>query len=87
MTYFLILFLPIEENIAQITCYQEWKQYLEKEFFTVAVFMELSEAFNCIPHDLLIVKLNGYSFDRKSLKFFCSFLKWRKQIEQMHQFK
>ena len=85
MTHFLILFLPIEENISHVI--EEWKEYLEKEFFTVAVFMDLSKAFDCIPHDLLIVKLNGYSFDRKSFKFFCSFLKWRKQIEQIHQFK
>ena len=32
-----------------------------------------------MPHDILIAKLNAHGFDRKSLVFFYSYLKWRKQ--------
>ena len=41
--------------------------------------MDLSKAFGCIPHDLLIVKLHTYGFSENSLTFFYSYLKRRQQ--------
>ena len=41
--------------------------------------MDLSQAFDCIPTDLLIVKLHACGFDTKSLKFICSYTKGRNQ--------
>ena len=58
---------------------EEWKEKLDKGFFAGTVLMDLSKAFDCISHDLLIAKLNAYGFDRKSLVFFYSYLKRRKQ--------
>ena len=57
---------------------EEWKEKLDKGFFAGAILMDLSKALDCIPHDLLIAKLNAHSVDRKSLVFF-SYLKRRKQ--------
>ena len=54
-----------------------------KGFFAGAVLMEFSKAFECMPHDLLIAKLNAYGFDRKCLAFFYSYLKRRKQRVNM----
>ena len=51
---------------------EEWKQNIDKGFFAGAVLMDLSKKFDCIPHDLLIVKLSAHGFDRKSLVFFYS---------------
>ena len=41
--------------------------------------MDLSKAFDYIPHELLIAKMHGYGFDLNSLPFFCSYLKNRRQ--------
>ena len=44
-----------------------------------AVLTDLSKAFDCIKHELLIAKLNAYGFDSPSLKFIFAYLNFRKQ--------
>ena len=46
------------------------KQSLDNRKFIVAVFMDLSKAFDCIPHDLLITKMHAYGFSVDSLGTF-----------------
>ena len=44
-----------------------------------AVLTDLSKAFDCIPHGLLIAKLNAFGFDKKSLSFISAYLYNREQ--------
>ena len=58
---------------------EEWKKHLDDKKFVGAVLMDLSKAFDCIPHDLLIAKMEVYGFDFDTLVFFYLYLKRRKQ--------
>ena len=51
----------------------------DKKGIFAAVLTDLSKAFDCIPHNLLIAKLSAYGFDTKSLMFISAYLKSRKQ--------
>ena len=58
---------------------ENWKQSLDNQKFVGAVFMDLSKAFDYIPHNLLISKMHTYGFSIDSIKIFFSYLKGRKQ--------
>ena len=50
------------------------------EFLEYAVLLtDLSKAFDCLPHDLIIAKLHAYGFDKASLRLMHSYLTDRYQ--------
>ena len=46
-----------------------WKKALDEQKVAGAVLTDLSKAFDCLPHDLLIAKLHAYSFENSALIF------------------
>ena len=47
--------------------------------------MDLSKIFDCLPHDLLLLKLNAYGLSKSSLDLRCIYLLNRKQCVKLNQ--
>ena len=62
-----------------ISLIEKWKKSVDKRGVFRALFTDLSKAFDCLPHELLITKLDAYGFDKISLKLLHNYLTNRKQ--------
>ena len=56
---------------------ESWRKALDKGYVAGALLTDLSKAFDCINHDLLIAKLDAYGFDKAALKYIYSYLTGR----------
>ena len=56
-----------------------WRKALDEKKVVGAVLTDLSKAFDCLPHDLLIAKLHAYGFEKSVLTFIHSYLTDRTQ--------
>ena len=58
---------------------EKWRKSIDKGGSFEALLTDLSKAFDCLPHDLLVAKLCTYGFDLKSVTLVHSYLTGRKQ--------
>ena len=58
---------------------EKWKHAVDNKKVFGAPLTDLSKAFDCICHDLLIAKLNGYDLSLPALKLVHNYLQHRKQ--------
>ena len=58
---------------------EKWKSAVDNKRNFGALLTDLSKAFDCLPHDLLLAKLNAYGFSLLALRLVQSYLSNRKQ--------
>ena len=58
---------------------EDWRNALEKNQYVAAVLMDLSKAFDCLLHDILLDKLSAYGMSTDSVSLLESYLSNRKQ--------
>ena len=58
---------------------QSWQRELDESGYVGTVLMDLCKADNCIPHELLIAKLEVYGLHKNSLNVIADYLSGRKQ--------
>ena len=63
---------------------EEWRKYIDQNKIVGGLLMDLSKAFDCLPHELLVAKLEAYGFENKTLHIFYSYLKNRKQAVKIN---
>ena len=58
---------------------EKWKKAVDNGNVFGTLLTDLSKAFYCLPHDLIIVKLNLYGFNLRALNLIHDYLTKRKQ--------
>ena len=53
---------------------EDWKSALDKNCYVAAILMDLSKAFDCLPHDILLSKLTAYGLSSQSIKLLENYL-------------
>ena len=57
----------------------DWKVLLDKNHIIGAIFMDLSKAFDCLPHGLITAKLRAYGLSRNACDLLASYISNRHQ--------
>ena len=64
---------------------QKWQSCLDSRGKIGTILMDLSKAFDCLPHDLLLLKLKHYGLNESALHMMESYLSNRKQCVKVGQ--
>ena len=64
---------------------EKWKSSVDKRKTSGVLLTDLSKAFDCLSHDLIIAKLNAYGFGLSTLNLMQSYLSERKQRTKVNQ--
>ena len=56
---------------------QSWQKELDQSRFVGIILRDLSKAYDCLPHDLMVTKLEVSSLAKESLQFISDYLNYR----------
>ena len=65
-------------QLAILNLIEKCKRVFDKKGYAGAILMDLSKAFDCLDHDLLLAKLDAFGFSKIALRFIHSYLTDRK---------
>jgi hypothetical protein len=54
-------------DMAMLRLLEDWHEALDKDQYVATVLMDLSKAFDCLPHDILLDKLSAYGLSSHSV--------------------
>jgi len=74
-------------NNVLVNCVENWRKALDDKKHVGCILIDLSKAFDSLPHGLLIAKLHAYGFSLKSCKFVHNYLSDRKQTVKIGNIK
>ena len=65
-----------------LTMIENWKKCLDSNGACGALLTDLSKAFDCFSHSLLIAKLDAYGFGKTSTEYLKDYMSHRKQKDK-----
>ena len=75
----MVLEKAIPSQHALLNLLKNWQKTLDKSGVIGTVLMDLSKAYDCLPHDLLIAKLAAYGFEDSATSLISDYLSKRYQ--------
>ena len=58
---------------------EKWHESIDRGLEFAILLTDLSNAFDCLSHDLFVAKLFAYAFDDKAIRSIYDYLRYRKQ--------
>ena len=59
---------------ASFKLWTSWQKSLDRGGFVCSILIDLSKAYDCLPHDLLLANLQDFGFNKESIRLFLSYL-------------
>ena len=62
---------------------QSWQIEFDESGFVGTILMDLSKGYDCLPHDPIVAKLEGYGLAKESLQLISDYLSYGKQRKKI----